>query len=95
MEFYEGDAQAQLGACVDGLKSALTVKASGAFIIGNVKAIRDAGALYGPRPRILHEPELNHNAHAAVRLLNDDSDELLSLLADEAWGRLEPAMQFV
>ena len=92
LEFYKAENGDQLKQCVEGFKSSsLTVRKSGAFAVGSVLAIREAGLAYGPKPRIVHEPEDDHEAHAAVRQLNDQSDELLLLLAEQAWGHLEPA----
>ncbi len=95
LEFYVPAGADLMKNCADGFKNALTVRKSGAFAVGNVLAVRDAGNQFGPRPRIVHEPEDDHQAHAAVRQMNDQNDDLLLLLAMEAWGKLIPAEDLI
>jgi hypothetical protein len=58
------------------------------FAIGRVGVIAATCAERNHRIRIMHEPEDDNKAHAAVRRMPRDDDELLELLAAESWSEL-------
>ena len=81
--------EADIAATVEAFKaSGLTVRPSHRFAVGNVGRIREACATHRQKVRISHEPEHLFDAHASVRQFNSDNDELLELLAEEAWAEM-------
>lgn len=63
----------------------MTVKKNDRFVVGGVEAIKAACAEFGLSLRVVTDPVPGHDAHASVRRYRDDSQELLDLLAAEAW----------
>lgn len=87
---------ANLSATIAAFQANRTIRPSHKFAVGNVGRIRSACAEHRQRVRISHEPIDDFDAHASVRQYNDKADELLELLAEEAWAEmhaLPPAAQ--
>lgn len=91
LEFYEGPRLDRIAASIAQFKVALAVKATAVFAIGNVAAVKAACQQYGVNVRVVHAPEDNHEAHSEVRRFVDSDDQLLLLLAEQAWNELVPA----
>lgn len=91
LEHYAGTRSEQLLASIAQFKVALSVKKSAVFAVGNAGAIKSACSKYDVGVRIVHAPEANHEAHAEVRRFQDQEEELLALLAEDAWSELHPA----
>lgn len=68
----------------------LSMKKTGRLAIGEVGTIKSACKAFGQSVRIVEEPEPGFPSHAAVRQFRDGDDELLQLLADEAWAEIVP-----
>jgi hypothetical protein len=68
--------------------SKMNVTARSGFATGNVNLIKETClADKGKHKiRIIHEPEDDNKAHTALRGWPRDNDDLLNLLADEAWS---------
>lgn len=81
--------EADIAATIEAFKaSGLTVRPTHRFAVGNVGRIREACAMHRQKVRISHEPEELFDAHASVRQFNSENDELLELLAEEAWAEM-------
>lgn len=61
------------------------IKRKDRFALGNVAEIKSACLQRNQKVRVVHEPVPGFDAHAALRQYNND-DELLELLAAEAWS---------
>lgn len=88
LEYFQGNYASQIVSCVQTVRASnLTVGKKSAFAIGCVKTVKSACQSRGKRPRIIHEPEDDNPAHAAVRNWPNDDDALLNLIAEEdCWG---------
>jgi len=68
--------------------SKVEVKPRSGFAIGRVRKIKDVcfaeSRLY--KIRVIHEREDDNEAHVAVRRWPKDNDDLLELIAEEAWN---------
>jgi len=93
IEYYSGMNRAeQIAATITAFKSAISVKKSAAFALGNVGKIKAACSRYSVNVRVLHEPDPPHlPGHVAIHRYRDDDAELLSLLADTIWSEVVPA----
>ena len=69
-------------------KAKRVVRNSHRFAVGNIGRIKEACLNFGQRVRVSHEPVPGFWAHASVRQFNSESDELLDLLAQDAWAEL-------
>ncbi|TGQ47620.1 hypothetical protein [Mesorhizobium sp. M00.F.Ca.ET.216.01.1.1] len=67
-------------------KSSLTVTKKSGFTKGKVSEIRSACKGRGHQIRIVHEPEPDNDAHAAVRRYPSDDLELFESLTTAAWS---------
>jgi hypothetical protein len=87
IEYFHGDRGEQIAASVRAIRaSKLEVKPKSGFAVGQVGAIQNQCAARNYKIRILHEPEDDNPAHAAVRSLPRDDMELLEDLALGAWS---------
>ena len=70
--------------------SKVEVKPKSGFAIGKVRKIKDVcfADSRQHKIRIIHEPEDDNEAHTAVRRWPRDNDDLLELIAEEAWNTL-------
>jgi len=66
----------------------LTIRPKDRFALGTVSVIKSACSKHGVRVRVTREPEDGFEEHSGVRQFRDDKDELLDLLAAEAWAQL-------
>jgi hypothetical protein len=71
------------------------VTAKQAFACGRVGDIKEACSDHGLKIRVLHEPDDDNPAYAAIRRYQSDNHELLDLLATEAWSNLTDARDVV
>jgi hypothetical protein len=89
LEYFAGPKCDQITAAIRAVRaSRLGVTPKSGFAIGRVGAIAASCAERNHSIRILHEPEDDNKAHAAVRRMPRDDDELLELLAAESWCEL-------
>jgi hypothetical protein len=95
LEFFSGSESD----CLSGVSTAMSrtrqVKSHHALAIGNVAEIKEACADFGMKVRILHEPFPENIAYATVRQIKTDDDQLLELLAQEAWSDVRMAKPYV
>jgi hypothetical protein len=66
-----------------------------AFAPGLVGEIKEACGEYDQKIRVLHEPFEDNLAYVAIRRYQSDNQELLELLATEAWADITDAKQVV
>jgi hypothetical protein len=88
-EFFPGDHEARICASVRAIRaSKINVTARSGFAVGVVAAIKDVclSDRKQHRIRIIHEAADDNPAHTALRGWPRDNDELLELLAEEAWS---------
>lgn len=89
LQYFAGTRQQQIHAAIRAMRaSRLAVKPRSGFVIGKVGSIADAAAAHSHSIRVLHEPEEDNRAHAAVRRWPREALELFELLAAEAWSEL-------
>jgi hypothetical protein len=89
LEYFAGSRAEQVNAAVRAVRaSKLDVKTKSGFAIGNVGNIAAVAANRNYSVRVLHEPEEDNKAHAAVRRWPRDDMELFELLAAEVWSEL-------
>jgi hypothetical protein len=89
LEYFAGSKGQQITAAVQAIRaSQVDVRPKSGFAIGRVDAIAATCAERGHSIRIIHEPEDDNKAHAAVRRMPRDDDQLLELLAAESWCEL-------
>lgn len=89
LEYFAGSKSEQITGAIRAVRaSRLGVTPKSGFAIGRVGAIAATCAERNHRIRIVHEPEDDNKAHAAVRRMPRDDDELLELLAAEKWSEL-------
>jgi hypothetical protein len=69
-------------------QSALKLRKSHRFALGNVGNIKKACLDHGVKVRVLHEPEPDFDCHASIRQFQDHNRALLDLLASEAWAEM-------
>lgn len=95
LEFYEGPMNVQLNGVVAAMSVGRRVKAHHAVAIGRVADIHDACSTFDQKVRILHEPTSGNPSYATVRRINTDEQQLLELLAQEAWNDVRRAAPYV
>jgi hypothetical protein len=82
--------EANVESAVKTFRASMDVKRKSGFAVGNVGKIKDA-CFSCPKPhkiRIVHEPEEDNKAHAALRGWPRDNEDLLDLMAEEVWSEL-------
>ncbi|MCV9942974.1 hypothetical protein [Rhizobium sp. BT-175] len=95
-EFFSGDEREQLRCAVNAIRNSdLTVGAKAQFAVARVGDIRPLveNRPKGRKLRIIHEPELDNEAHAAIRSWPAEDDELFDLLAASAWSQAFTGVQ--
>ena len=89
VEFFAGTRLEQLSKLVATVASSRTLGAKSAFAVGNVGRIKDACERGGSRLRVIHEPELDNEAHVAVRRWPREEEQvLLGLIAADVWNEI-------
>ena len=89
LEYFTGPRSDQITAAIQAVRaSRLSVSAKSGFAIGRIGAIATTCAEHRHSIRIIHEPEDDNHAHAAVRRMPRNDDELLDILAAESWSEL-------
>lgn len=89
LEYFAGPKNEQITAAIRAIRASnLDVRPKSGFAIGRVDSIAATCAARNYSIRILHEPEDDNKAHAAVRRMPRDNDEFLELLAAESWSEL-------
>ena len=94
VEFFQSEAGDQHQQAIAQFAKGVTFKKNDQFAKGKVSDIRDACQAYGVQVRIVHEPDGDLECHALVRRFNDTNDDLLELLAAEAWAELHVPAAF-
>jgi hypothetical protein len=85
LEYFAGSRQGQIHGAIRAMRaSKLDIKTKSGFAIGNVGNIARVAAARNYSIRVLHEPEDDNKAHAAVRRWPRDDMALFELLAAEA-----------
>jgi len=91
MEFFAGSRQDQITKAVQAIRASdLKPTFKSGFAIGLVEEICSACESHRRRYslRIIHEPQNDNEAHAAVRGWPRYEDELLELIADDVWNKV-------
>ncbi|PZV34337.1 hypothetical protein [Mesorhizobium kowhaii] len=87
LEHFAGSDQQKVTAAVHTLRnSSLKISPKSGFARGKAGDIRTACSARGHSVRIVHEPEPDNDAHAAVRRYPRDELELYEVLATGAWS---------
>jgi hypothetical protein len=89
-EFFKGDDHAaRIASAVKAIRaSRVEVKPRSGFAVGNVRKIKEVCFADSKqyKIRVIHEPEDDNKAHTALRRWPRDNEDLLDLIAEEAWG---------
>jgi hypothetical protein len=94
LEFFCGPIDDQLSGVTATMT--LSVKSGHALAVGRVGDIREACSSFDQKVRFLHEPTLTSNpAYATIRRINTEEQQLLELLAQEAWADVRSAKPYV
>jgi hypothetical protein len=89
IEYFPGSQEEQIITAVHAIRaSKLTPRPNGGFALGCIEIIRTAAQRRKHSIRIVHDPADDNHAHAAVKRMPSDDEELLRILASEAWSRL-------
>ncbi len=92
VEYFEAEPAHQVAAAAAHFATIYDVKKKDRFALGNVGNIKAACAEMGAPVRVTREPLNGYEAHSGVRQFRDDNDDLLELLAAEAWATVvQPA----
>ncbi|WP_411196498.1 hypothetical protein [Rhizobium sp.] len=95
-EFFSGTPSEQLRCAVTAIRNSdLTVGAKAQFAVAQIGDVRPIveNRTKGRKLRIIHEPEPDNEAHAAIRNWPSEDDELFDLLAASAWAQAFTATQ--
>lgn len=93
---YKGTATEQLKKAVADLcKKHKGVNAAGAFAIGTVSQIEKAGSSAGESIKAVSKGSIDNPGYAALLGYPAANDDLLALLADEAWAEVALAKDLV
>lgn len=88
VEFFDGAHEHSLFKAVNEIRnSKIDVKPKSGFAIGIVDDIMRSCENIGRRIRVIHEPEDDNKAHAALRQWPKDSTELFARLAAHEWSK--------
>lgn len=88
-EYFDGNAHETLRCAIEAIRNSnLTVGPKARFAVGAVGEVR---GVVERRPnarklRIIHEPEEDNLAHAALRHWPRGDDDLLALIAEDCWA---------
>ncbi len=88
-EYFNGGDDERLRCAIEAVRnSALTVGRKARFAVGNVGDVREAveGRPNARKLRMIHQPEDDNQAHAALRHWPRSDHDLLALLAEDAWS---------
>ena len=88
LEYFAGERPQRIERAVRAIRASLTVGGKAGFAIGQVAAIAKTCEDRHQRVRIIHWPEDDNKAHAEVRQLPRDDQELLEDLATGSWSEL-------
>src|SRR5262249_5051084 len=89
LEYFAGTRPEKIRDAVHAMRaSELDIKTKSGFAIGKVGSIADVAAAHSYSIRVLHEPEDDNKAHAAVHRWPRDDMVLFELLAADAWCEL-------
>lgn len=90
IEYFPGTHQQQVEDAVHILRSSIIVRPKSGFAIGKVADILSACNLrkMPKKTKIIYMPTPNNTAHAEVRSMPYEDQELLDLLAAETWSEL-------
>jgi hypothetical protein len=83
-----GQRSTDILATIVAFKGALTCRKNDRFAVGNVGVIKATCSTFKQSVRISHEPVVGFDAHVSVRQFQSDNDQLLDLLAAEAWAEM-------
>jgi hypothetical protein len=85
-EFFAGAPEQQVSCAIMAVRgSTLKVTRNSAFTLATVAAIKGAMATF--KLRIIHEPESDNPAHAALRRWPEsENDDLFQMIADDVWS---------
>lgn len=93
-EYFEGSVDERTRCAIEAIRRSFNCRPSGHFARGIVGEIRKLVEERGrTKLRIIHEPEEDNPAHAAVRHWPRDDFDLLEQLAADAWSELISAEQ--
>jgi hypothetical protein len=95
LEFFAASKLHQVAAVAAFLAKTRKVTDRQAFASGLVGEIKEACGEYDQKIRVLHEPFEDNLAYVAIRRYQSDNQELLELLATEAWADITDAKQVV
>jgi hypothetical protein len=90
-EYFAGTPDESLRCAIEAIRgSAIKVGQKARFAVGEVGRLRRRaeGREKARKLRIIHEPEDDNQAHAAIRHWPREDDELLELLAEDEWSKL-------
>ena len=92
LEYFEGEFDAQVVACVqcNRRSDTLVVRKSSAFLVGNVRKIKEIGIQQtaGRALRLVFSPSQNNVAHSSIQKLPRDDFALFDLLAADGFPHL-------
>ncbi len=89
IEFFESKTFLnQIADAANAIRESMTVRTKSAFAHGNVGEIKQCcKTVGGNKIRIVHEPETDNPAHAAIRRMPTDNEDLLIEFATECWSQ--------
>ena len=88
IEFHGGSADEQIAQSKTAFTKVLKIGPNDRFVRGQVRTIKGACFGFGCQVKIVRDPEPNFPSHAQVMNFRDEKDELLELLATEAWAEI-------
>jgi hypothetical protein len=89
VEYFKSSSD-PVAAAAQHFTTVLRTKPKDRFVNGRVGAIKSACSDAGVRVRVIRERAPGFDSHCGVHQFRDDNEELLELLASEAWAELYP-----
>jgi hypothetical protein len=88
LEYYGVDLKNQLSKAKSAFNAVREIKKKDGFARGNVGKILGACLSYGIVASVVNDGDESFPSHASIFDFKDDNDQLLELLASEAWSEL-------
>ena len=95
LDFFDGVRHEQIAKAISSTAGGSKLPKSTAFVIGNVGKIKQACETGGVRIRVINEPDGKNDAHVALRQWPRDNQELLAIIAADAWSETVLAIDYV
>ena len=95
LEYFSGSHSEQISQAIGATADGRTLGKKSGFAIGNVGNIKKNCEIGGARIRVTSEPVGNNLAHVALRRWPREEQELLAIIAADAWSEMVMIKDFL